>query len=217
MNADKEALVNLGEWLDAGLLPEVTPTRQARSLRSTYAMLEAGRYLLEEKSLEDLSVEAIGQLAGTTVGAFYGRFENKDAFFVTMQKVQAMRIEKCVIQFRDRHSAISSTVEDVIADMVALLISIFRENVGVIRAALQHTKEGMWQVFRDSGAAHRRVFAETLASRLGSAHSYLRAEFAYQVVVGVLVHTTLIGPGPLYLESEELQPELARITMRYLV
>src|SRR5438093_10662312 len=77
-----DALRELADWIATGKLPELIPTRQERSLRTALALVEAGRTLLFDHSLEDLSVEMVCQHAGTTVGAFYGRFENKHAFFV---------------------------------------------------------------------------------------------------------------------------------------
>jgi Bacterial regulatory proteins, tetR family. len=77
-NVDVDAedpLSALRRWIAEGRLPEIVPTQQDRSLRTTLAMVEAGRSLLRDRSLEDLSVEMVCRAAGTTVGAFYGRFE----------------------------------------------------------------------------------------------------------------------------------------------
>src|SRR5207237_3152511 len=85
---------NIGAWAAEGHLPEMLPARQARSIKTAAVLIEAGRRLLREMSLEDLSIEDLCEAAGTTVGAFYGRFGSKGDFFVTMQRVQTMRTEQ---------------------------------------------------------------------------------------------------------------------------
>ncbi len=43
-------------------------------------MLQAGRELIEASgNLDDLSINDIVERAGTSIGAFYRRFDNKDA------------------------------------------------------------------------------------------------------------------------------------------
>ena len=49
-------------------------------------MLQAGRELIEASgNLDDLSINDIVERAGTSIGAFYRRFDNKDAFFDVLQ------------------------------------------------------------------------------------------------------------------------------------
>jgi hypothetical protein len=67
-----------------------------------------------------------------------------------------------------------------------------------------------------SGARHRTVFAEAITPKLRGRDVHPRAQFAYQSLIGVLVHATLIHPEPLHLGSNELEPELARMAERYL-
>ena len=187
------AMHQLAGWIDEGFLPEVVPTRQQRSLRSALAMLDAGRSLLQGRSLEDLSIEAVCQAAGTTVGAFYGRFEHKQAFFVTLQRIQTMRSQAVIEDFVRRHAAKSAGLDELCEEMVKITVGNFRSNQGVLRASLQHTKEGMWDLFKASGNRYREVLEKQMAPHL-SAHRpavrRLRILFAYQALAGVLVHAT---------------------------
>jgi len=114
-------------------------------------MLDAGREIISEGTYEDLSVEAVCQLAGTTVGTFYGRFENKEKFFVTLQRLQSFRSQALLAQVIDRHSKGKPNLDRLVQDMVELMVGHFRSNFGIMRASLQHTKEGMWQVLKASG------------------------------------------------------------------
>jgi len=62
-------------------LPGVTRSRQKRSREMTLALLQAGAEMLRTRSLAELSIEALCSKVGATVGAFYSRFESKEAYF----------------------------------------------------------------------------------------------------------------------------------------
>src|SRR3954451_9132982 len=70
-------------------LPGVTPSRQQRSRETTAALLAAGAELLRSHSLAELSIEALCRQVGATVGAFYSRFESKDAYFNALIELAA--------------------------------------------------------------------------------------------------------------------------------
>ncbi len=58
----------------------VKPAAQSRSKKSRDKLVAALEHLLHEKSFEDITIAEIAKEAGLSVGAVYGRFENKDAF-----------------------------------------------------------------------------------------------------------------------------------------
>lgn len=214
------ALTELANWIDQALLPELIPTRQGRSLRTALAMLEAGRTLLQDRSLEELSIEAVCQAAGTTVGAFYGRFENKLAFFVTMQRLQTIRTQLIIGEFIQKYGDGHAGIAELCEQMVLLTVHTFRSNQGVVRASLQHTKEGMWDLFRQSGDRLRVVMEKHLGphlTQLPAEARRLRILFAFQSIAGILVHATLNDPGPLGLDDPRLIPELVRLVHGYLL
>ena len=70
-------------------LPGVTPSRQKRSRETTAALLQAGAEMLRSHSLAELSIEALCRQVGATVGAFYSRFESKDAYFNALMALAA--------------------------------------------------------------------------------------------------------------------------------
>lgn len=217
--ATAPSLDELRSWIAEGRLPELVPTQQVRSLRTALAMIEAGRHLLRDRSLEDLSVEMVCRAAGTTVGAFYGRFENKHAFFMTMERVQTIHSESIFADFSIKHKSSPSSLDDLCHDMVSLTVNGFRSNLGVLRAALQHTQEGMWDLFKASGDRYRVALIERISPHLTHLHKKdrkLRVLFAYQALAGTLVHATLNNPGPLAFEDEALITELVRMVKAYL-
>jgi AcrR family transcriptional regulator len=214
-----DSLSALRRWIAEGRLPEIVPTQQDRSLRTTLAMVEAGRTLLRDRSLEELSVEMVCRAAGTTVGAFYGRFENKHAYFLTMERLQTIRSESLLAEFSTRHVVGQSSLDELCQDMVEITVNGFQSNLGVLRAALQHTKEGMWDLFKASGDRYRVALTARMSphlTHLTPKERKLRVLFAYQALAGTLVHATLNNPGPLSFEDEALTTELVRMVKSYL-
>jgi AcrR family transcriptional regulator len=69
--------------------PGVTPSRQKRSREMTAALLQAGAEMLRTRSLGELSIEALCAEVGVTVGAFYSRFESKEAYFNALIELAA--------------------------------------------------------------------------------------------------------------------------------
>jgi len=212
-------LQELESWIAQGRLPEVIPTQQARSLKTAMAMIEAAQFLLHDHTLEELSVEMVCKRAGTTVGSFYGRFGNKHAFFVTMQRMQTIRSEAALTSFAQRHEKGRSSLDDLCRDMVAYTVNVFRSNLGVLRASLQHTREGFYDIHKAAGERNRPVFTAKFLPHLRhlpAKEGKLRVEFAYQAVAGTLVHSALNEPGPLQIGDDKLIEELVRMVSAYL-
>ena len=87
MAADSQSI----DWLAVRDLPGVLPTQQRRSQETTVALLEAAAVMLRERSLDELSIEDLCKRVGVTIGAFYGRFESKDAFFSALMSLAARK------------------------------------------------------------------------------------------------------------------------------
>lgn len=152
-----------------------------------------------------------------TVGSFYCRFQSTEGFLVTLQRLQTFRWQARLTEVIHRHGGGNSNVDDLVGDMVSLLVGHFRENAGMMRASLQRTKEGMWQVIKASGDRHRTEFANAMVPLLPLpvATAHMRALFAFQALAGILVHAVLNNPGALDLEHESLIPELNRLLKSY--
>jgi AcrR family transcriptional regulator len=79
--------------------PGARPVLQKRSEKTRDAILTALKQCLHEKGLEGVAVADIAKRAGCSVGAFYGRFRDKDAaleaLYAAEREVltQALRVE----------------------------------------------------------------------------------------------------------------------------
>ena len=72
----------------------VKPAAQTRSKKSRDALVAALETLLRKKAFEDITIAEIARTAGLSVGAVYGRFENKDAFIPVIFDLYRVRQEK---------------------------------------------------------------------------------------------------------------------------
>jgi AcrR family transcriptional regulator len=72
----------------------VTPHQQARSEATFQAFIAAGRKALKDKTFDQMAIGDIARAAGLSVGAFYGRFENKEAFFSRSKTSRCRRLKK---------------------------------------------------------------------------------------------------------------------------
>ena len=62
----------------------IRPAKQARSRLTRDRLLAAGRKLLNQGAFEATSIGAIADVADCSVGAFYQRFADKEAFFAAV-------------------------------------------------------------------------------------------------------------------------------------
>ncbi|WP_322044415.1 helix-turn-helix domain-containing protein [Paraburkholderia sp. J67] len=190
--------------------------------RSADALLEAGRMLLTQISYEGLSVTDLCSQANLTKGAFYRRFETKDAFFLTLQRLaldDALRTQAMLAEMHRR----SEHGEDFSANARAIVEAMrawHLKHCGVLRASLQrrdHTAGG-WQPFKEFA----RGFVDELAARLAGtealrddASAAMRLRFGFQMVIGTMINAALNDPGPLQLADAAMTDELARMLVLY--
>lgn len=192
--------------------------------RSADALLEAGRALLEEISYEALNINELCSRADLTKGAFYRRFESKDAFFLALQRLAL----DDATQVHDRSTAeieqrSGSTIK--LADCLRLVIDDMRawhlKHRGVIRASLQrrdHTSDG-WQPFK----AYARGFVAEIATYLAHLpelrerkEALAQLKNGFQTVIATMINAALNDPGPLHLADAAMTDMLTRMLTLYL-
>jgi AcrR family transcriptional regulator len=199
----------------------VLPARQRRSQARQAALITAGMQLLESRDFHALSIAELAAATGYSVGSFYARFEDKDAFF---SAVQATALEEMLSRARellapDRWARASAY--EVLSAFVAFFAGTVRRHHGFMRAVLKHesTRPGVWTPFRACGAAMvaelRPVLAPKL-TRIPPGQREARIGFATQILYGTLINAVLHDPGPLALQDQRLADELLRVLAGYL-
>ena len=189
----------------------VRPALQKRSRESRDRLFGAGRQLLEQMDLDAISIADLAKKAGSSVGAFYLRFENKDAFFRAMI-ADMLAAEEAALEVIYQGPSDGTIIEA----LVKKTIQSFRRNTGVLRSALRKGMEdpSVWEPIRQYGQTESDLLVKKLRGALGrrlSNDEELRIRFAAQVLYGTLINALLHRPAPLLLESDRLETELIRV------
>jgi AcrR family transcriptional regulator len=181
---------------DCGL-DGVLPVKQLRARRSRDRMLNAGQKLVAKRPFDALLVADIARAANCSVGAFYLRFRDKDAFFRAL-------IAQYLAEARAETLELFATIADdrLITELVAKTADRFRRYSGLIRSAIRKRMEDatVWEPIRRSGHFNADCFVAWLATRRGrqlTATEDISVRFAFQVLYGTLNNALVNEPGPL--------------------
>jgi AcrR family transcriptional regulator len=195
--------------------PGVMPSRQKRSRETTAALLRAGADMLRTYRLEELSIEALCAEINVTVGAFYSRFESKDAYFNALLGLAA-RDGNAMQSRMMQDNRLADLPLDALCDtLVRHTIEWMRAHEGIMRAALQRgdAPESKWGTFKE--LARTGVIAATpvLLRAMGPGRQAAKARtigFGFQVILGTLVNAILNNPGPLSVHDKEMSKRLSQ-------
>lgn len=170
----------------------VYEARQDRSRKSRDAFIESGFVLLNQMRFTDLKVSDLADHCGRSVGSFYKRFEDKEAFFRALQRATVTRDRK-IIEHRLGESPLAQmTPTEVLSELVDTLADIFSSEVrGVLRESLLRIlePEDGWAPMRKSGQDVQQRIVDRLKTEypeLSKAAVERKLKFCYQITVGVL-------------------------------
>jgi AcrR family transcriptional regulator len=202
------------DWLAVRDLPGILPTQQRRSQETTVALLEAAAAMLRERSLDELSIEDLCKRVGVTIGAFYGRFESKDAFFSALMALAVKRTIAAVRAAVADEDNLETGLEAACRRVVEVAVDVVRRNVGVVRAAAQYESvyPERWGTVRTTGTAMVDLATPLLLARMGRGRTAAKTRsigFAFQMMFGTLCNAVLHKPKLVALEATEMVDRLA--------
>src|SRR5271154_4317256 len=183
--------------------------KQARSRVTRDRLLAAGRRLLDQGAFEATSISDIASAAGCSVGAFYHRFADKEAFFAVLIETVLPDIVTHAKEAAADQRFTEGSIETTLTNCVAYWIQAFRRHQGLIRTVMKkklHAEE-TWTPVRQTGQAAFEPFIALLAAKCGQSDSrsfQYRALAGFQIVVGVTMNAALHRTILLNLESDEL-------------
>jgi AcrR family transcriptional regulator len=194
--------------------PGVIPSRQKRSREMTVALLRAGAEMLRARTLAELSIEALCSEVGATVGAFYSRFESKEAYFNALIELAARDGESRLARMTETAPLLEADLAKFCRLLVGGIIGWARGHQGVLRAALQHgeTRPDRWTTFKGLARAATTRATPALLRAMGGGREADKTRaiaFAIQVVLGTLVNALLNDPGPLSIDDDEMEVRLS--------
>ena len=180
--------------------PGMRPAAQARSRELVLRLFNEGLELLREVDFDGLSIETLCARSDATVGAFYSRFENKEAFVGALQRLVVAKTRSGVIADYEGGVAPADNLAHLMGWIAKSALVWYRRYEGLIRASLRRAngEREMWTPMRELGElqisyALPRIqrFAPPAAEGIEQ-----RAHFAFQMLFGTLNNMVMINPGP---------------------
>lgn len=204
----------------ASSVPGVRPALQRRSRARHAAMLAAGIKLVNARDWSEVSVADIAAANGHSVGSFYTRFRDKDAYFEALQETVAAEFRRGVEAFfvapqRGRESA-----TQLLASYIRLVLGAYRANRGLFAAAIKYATAhpAAWRPLVQLRERAEALLREALCERRPAQRRFLadRVAFAGQMLNGTLLNAILNRPGPIQLDQPAMQRELITALTAYL-
>lgn len=109
------------------------PPRQARSRKTLDRLVDGTEALLEAKHFDELTVVQIAKHAASSVGAFYGRFKDKQALLHYLDERMEQDAVKHWDAFFDAERWRGATVSDVLREFASVSVKAHRRRKGVLR------------------------------------------------------------------------------------
>ncbi len=196
------------------------PAYQTRSREQRDRLLKAGERVFAESGFWQAHVADIARKAGCSVGSFYRRFKDKEAFFFALQAYMAQRAEDNIATFF-RDPACQTDPMDV------LLLRLVRNSTrtmggieGYFRALFELSLRGhdVWPSMRRLESFEAEQLLGLMATRGLPVEPGMqeRAHLAIRMMHGQIISQLLHGPGPFESGDPRLIEELGLQLSRYL-
>ncbi len=202
----------------------VRPPQQARSQETLHRILDAAEDLVSEKGFEDTPVAEVVRRAGSSVGAFYTRFRDKDGLLHALYDRYYAEAIATADAALDPERWEGATIPEVLSSVIRFLVEIYRERTGLLRVfTLRNYSDPEFQARQERLSHHvnDRLTALLMARRHEITHPdpERAAAFGLTLVFSTLESVVLFGEfrsGALNLDDDELATEFARVYFAYL-
>ncbi len=202
----------------------VRPPRQARSQATLERILDAAEALTLEKSFDETPISEIVRRAESSVGAFYTRFEDKDALLNALYDRYYEQAIATANTALDPERWRGAQIPELLSEVVRFLVEIYRERSGLLRtfgARGSVDSEFKLRSERLSDEVSSRLAVLLLERRDEIRHPQpeLGIRFGFVIVLSALDNAVLcdeVRSSDLSLSSEHFAAELARNYLAYL-
>ena len=202
----------------------VRPPQQARSQETLVRLLDAAERLVAEKGFDDTPVAEVARRAGSSVGAFYSRFRDKDGLLHALYDRWLVEATATADAALDPARWEGATIPEIVSAVVRFLVEIYRERGGLIRAfVLRNHVDPEFHV-RQEQLSHY-VSARLTALLLARSAEIARAEperaaaFGLTMIMSTLESTMLFGEyrtSAFAMNDDDLGAELTTAYLAYL-
>jgi AcrR family transcriptional regulator len=188
--------------LDGFVAEGMRPVQQPRSRKLIIELFNEALVLLKDVDFDGLSIDSLCERTSSTVGAFYSRFENKEAFVNALQLILITATRQRIEADYASNVAPTESLESLIGWIAKGAIAWYRRHEGIIRASLRraNSEAGTWIPMRELGGVQIKQALPRILSLLPPAAVASGAEdrvrFAFQMLFGTMNNMVLINPGP---------------------
>jgi AcrR family transcriptional regulator len=162
------------------------PAKQQRSEQTHEKLLQSGLDLLRDGVFDDISIAQISARAGCSVGSFYLRFRNKEAFFKFLIESISETLQADLLTNLTPESIKELTLAQTVRHCVGHYVEINRQYESIVRAAVQYSINDSddWQPVRDNGLKLHDHYIDLILSKLRKSN---QEEARQQLVVGLQI------------------------------
>jgi AcrR family transcriptional regulator len=202
----------------------VRPPQQARSQETLDRLLDAAEALVAEKGFEDTSVAEVARRAGSSVGAFYNRFADKDRLLFALYERYLEQAFATADDALDPKRWEGAGISEVLASVVRFLVQVYREQRGLIRAfVLRNHTDHEFRAREEQLSAYvgTKLSGLLLARRRQITHPEpeAAAAFGLTLIFNTIESAVLFGEtrsNARTYSDDELSAELTRAYLAYL-
>ncbi len=201
--------------------PRVRRPKQSRSRSNAEALLDAGLRCISEQGIEGTMMSKVARDAGTSVGALYFRFGDKETFInAALQRgFDRIRAETSLLLGRAHEENVPA--EEVIRRFLSWAVDVMIDNQGLFRAVLKRAlvKPEEWDPVGQLGVDSSAILVETLRqypSITGIADWERKLLFGVHAARSAVFLSDLKSHAPLPADRATLSEELARLVLAYL-
>lgn len=200
----------------------VRPPQQARSQQTLERLLDAAEQLVDERGIEGITVAEVARRAGSSVGAFYSRFSDKDALVRTMfQRFHEQALATAELAFEAGRWA-DTPLDRMLETMVSFMLKVLQQRRQLIAALVQRASRDA-ELDALGHHLHERLTTKLLAllAQRGTAIAHPQPEeavgMAVWMVLSLMESRALLGPhDELPVNEGAVGREVALMVTRYL-
>ncbi len=180
----------------------------------THSLYQAGLQFLAESDCDAVSIARIAKAAECSVGAFYERFPDKNAYLIFLIRntfrAKINSLENTLPEIARKKSSRKFIIEEIAKFIVEELSS--EKTVGVIRVALKlgpTHPEALAPITKYRAAANK-IISEILKPYIKGRDTRNRVEEALQIVFAVIFDAIQQNYGPLEFNNARMSAVLSR-------
>lgn len=203
----------------------VKPPQQARSQKTLERLLDAAEELIAERGVASVTISEVVRRAGSSVGAFYARFPDKDALLATLHERSCAEALATAELALDPKRWESADFASAVFEIVKFAGVLYRERRGIVIAFIELAAgdrsfaERRAALEAETGA-RLLAFLKARESEVAHADIEVAARVTIRMILSTLEYGAMIfrgdGGDATGLSDERIATELTRAMLGYL-